>query len=47
MSEGPTPERAPAGEPAVVLVSQDIHTFSGSLADDVTMGAPASTVDDQ
>lgn len=33
--------------PAVVLVSQDIHTFSGSLADDVTMGAPASTVDDQ
>ncbi|CEH02568.1 ABC-transporter [Propionibacterium freudenreichii] len=33
--------------PAVVLVSQDIHTFSGSLADDVTMGAPASTADDQ
>ncbi|CEI26558.1 ABC-transporter [Propionibacterium freudenreichii] len=33
--------------PAVVLVSQDIHTFSGSLADDVTMGAPASAADDQ
>ncbi|MDN5962070.1 MAG: ABC transporter ATP-binding protein/permease, partial [Propionibacterium sp.] len=39
--------RPGASGPAVVLVSQDIHTFSGPLADDVTMGAAASAADDQ
>ncbi|MDQ1105187.1 ABC transporter ATP-binding protein [Nocardioides zeae] len=35
--------RRPDGRPAVLLVTQEVHLFTGTVADDVRLGRPAAT----